>query len=887
MSNNIMKPANILALSLSLSLSLALALSGCNSDDEAQVVNGSHVASPEWQDQIIYFLMIDRFNNGDPSLSDQGQGEFDPSSDKKFSGGDLVGVSDKLDYIQQLGATSVWITPPVANQWWDNEQNYGGYHGYWARDFQQVDEHFGDLASYQALASDIHSRNMFLIQDIVTNHVGNFFTYDKPWEYDASQPCEGFRLTNNPLAEGQVLPYPLNLNSCKADGTGSYHWTPSISDHNNPEQEKNWQLSDLDDLNTEDPEVRAYLKQSYRKWIREVGVDAFRIDTVKFVEHEFWHDFLHADDGVMAQAEQTGRQQFLTFGEVFESSTAYNTEGEQKMLSYLGEGDTKQLGSLLNFPLQTTMTRVFASGQPTDYLRFRLEKMMELFPNPYLMPNFIDNHDMPRFLSQASQADLKQALITMLSIPGIPVIYQGTEQAMSASRDAMFDGGYRDDGESKDSFEQNSEMYLFIQALAALRTQNAVMTRGDIKVIASDKSGAGVFSFIRTLGDEEVLVVMNTANAPMLLNRLNLQQPEGTVFEQQLQANWLQAPAGLVSDANGEVSLELPAKAAVIYFKTQQTAAVNTPDLGIRLDDDWADRTITQDTVVSGSAEPNAKLQLVVNGNLANAIDIQVDQSGQWTSLLSTRHFAIGKQSHRFAIYSPNEQAGLADVHFTSDLAWSNTPDFSIDDSDDVAEGSGGPNGSYSLPGDPSFDKENSQLAINQAEVYSVGSNVRIKLVMDKLTDTWLPPNGFDHVGFSIFIDLPEDQGTSQSVLPKINATMPSGTWNRNAVIFGWQSSIYNADGADANTWGEAVTPAPIVTVDKEQQTIYIDFASEALARPSSLNGIRFYLSTWDLDGLSAVYRPLNPETGPWNFSGGAEDEAKIWDELPIITLSE
>ncbi|MGY5450303.1 alpha-amylase family glycosyl hydrolase [Agarivorans sp. MS3-6] len=879
--SHILKPINIL------SFSVVLALSGCNSDDEVSQQAGSHVSSPEWQDQIIYFLMIDRFNNGDPSLSDQGYGEYDPSSDKKFSGGDLLGVSDKLDYIQQLGATSVWITPPVANQWWDNQQNYGGYHGYWARDFQKVDEHFGNLASYQHLASEVHSRSMYLIQDIVTNHVGNYFTYDKPWEYDASIPCEGFRLIEKPLADGQTLPFPLNQNTCQDDGSGSFHWTPSITDHNDPVQEKNWQLSDLDDLNTSDPAVRAYLKDSYRKWIREVGVDAFRIDTVKFVDHDFWTDFLHADDGVISQAEQTGRQNFLTFGEVFESSSAYNTEGEQKMLSYLGEGDDKQLGSLLNFPMQTTMTRVFASGQPTDYLRFRIEKMMELFPNPYIMPNFIDNHDMPRFLSQASQADLKQALMTMLSIPGIPVIYQGTEQAMSASRDAMFEGGYREDASSKDSFDSTSEMYLFIQDLAKLRSENPVMTRGDIKVIASDKSGAGVFSFTRHLADEDVLVVMNTANVPMLLNRLDVEQAEGTVFEQKIQANWLQAPAGLVADGNGEISLELPAKSAVIYFKTATSTAVDTPDLGISLDGDWSDSTVTQDTLITGQAEPNAELQLVVNGNLSTATNIEVDSNGDWSALLSTRHFAIGEQQHRFAIYSPSEQAGLADVHFTSDLAWSSVPDIAIDDSADVQQGSGGPNGTYSLPEDPSFDKVNSQLAVNQLEVYSVGSNVRLKMVMDKLTDTWLPPNGFDHVGFSIFIDLPEDQGSTQTVLPKINATMPDGTWNRNAVVFGWQSSIYNAEGADASNWGEAVTPAPKVTVDKENQIIYLDFASEALGRPESLNGIRFYVSTWDLDGLSAVYRPLAADAGPWNFSGGDADEAKIWDELPILSLSE
>ncbi|WP_281517173.1 glucodextranase DOMON-like domain-containing protein, partial [Vibrio parahaemolyticus] len=500
---------------------------------------------------------------------------------------------------------------------------------------------------------------------------------------------------------------------------------------------------------------------------------------------------------------------------------------------------------------------------------------------------FIDNHDMPRFLSQGSVNDMKQALITMMSVPGIPVIYQGTEQAMSAARDAMFAGGYREDGNYVDSFDQNSEMYLFIQELAKLRTENKVMTRGEMKVIGSDKAGAGVFAFTRTLDNDEVLVVMNTSNSPMLMNQLDVEQVGGTVFKQQIISNWAEAPEQLVADENGNVTLELPAKSAVIYSKTSNNQSVETPDLHIQLAQDWEGQTITGDIVIAGSANANEKLNLVVDGNLETAQTITVGADGQFSVTLSTRHFAIGEQQHRFAIYSTEKKAGIEDVNFVSNLNWSNTPDDTIDDAGDAQDGMGGPNGNYSLPTDPTFDKDSSQLAINKAEVFTVGSNVRLTFTMDKITDTWLPPNGFDHVGFTIFIDLPEEAATNLSELPKINASMPSGTWSRNAVIFGWQSSIYNTKGANATTWGEAVTPAPMVTVDKANNTISMDFASDALGRPESLDGIRFYVTTWDLDGLSATYRPLEQDKGPWNFSGGASDESKIWDDLPIITLSE
>lgn len=385
--------------------------------------------------------MIDRFNDGDPSNNDQGTGEFDPASDKKFSGGDISGVREKLDYISELGATALWMTPPVANQWWDPAQNYGGYHGYWARDMQKIDEHFGDLATYQALAEDLHKRGMYLIQDIVVNHVGNFFTYSGT--YDPSKPCEGFDLILGALAAGQSLPSPLALNDCnssEAQQAAIYHWTPQIIDHNEQEQQLTYQLSDLDDLNTSTPAVRDYLKQSYRYWIDKVGVDAFRVDTVKFVEHDFYHDFFHAQDGILNQAKETGRNDFLSLGEIFESSSPYKTEGEEKLISYLGTKEKPELESLLNFPLQATMTQVFAGGRPTAELGFRLRKMMEMYPNPYRLGNFIENHDMARFLAQGNLDDLKQALFTMLTLPGIPVLYQGTEQAFSAHRDAMFEG---------------------------------------------------------------------------------------------------------------------------------------------------------------------------------------------------------------------------------------------------------------------------------------------------------------------------------------------------------------------------------------------------------------------------------------------------------------
>ena len=295
---------------------------GLVSAAEAATQGALHVPSPDWRDQVIYFLMIDRFDDADPSNNDQGTGEYDPKDGAKYSGGDLAGIERRLGYIRGLGATSIWITPPVAHQWWNQATRYGGYHGYWAEDFGRVDAHFGSLRDYQRLARAIHGAGMYLVQDVVVNHVANYFGYPQGW--DADDPAMDFVL--HPAADGRQAPtrWPFSLNDARDPAqraAGIYHWTPDISDFADRRQELTFQLAGLDDLDTGNPVVRAALRDAYGAWIREVGVDAFRVDTAFYVEPGYFTDFLHSDDpeapGVLRVAEATGRHDFHVFGEGF------------------------------------------------------------------------------------------------------------------------------------------------------------------------------------------------------------------------------------------------------------------------------------------------------------------------------------------------------------------------------------------------------------------------------------------------------------------------------------------------------------------------------------------------------------------------------------------
>jgi glycosidase len=856
------------------------ALMAIDIPSRGEVKDYLHVPSPDWRDQVVYFIMPDRFDDGDPSNSDQGAGEYDPSKNSHYSGGDLRGIIDNLDYIKGLGATAVWITPPVANQWYDYSVNYGGYHGYWGEHFIEVDAHMGSLRDYQLLSAALHRNGMYLIQDIVPNHTGNYFTYTGP----ASQA----RPERNYLANEQYVPeraprqYPFNLNDPrdeKAVEAAAYHWTGPIRNYNVENEVHNYQLSDLDDINTENPMVRDVLRESYGYWISEVGVDGFRIDTVKYIPKEFFIDFHYSDDpdapGVMNVARELGKENFTSFGEAWIGATPYDDAVDRDIASYLGSPSAPALQSMLNFSLNQEMRAVFGSGAPTEMLNFRMASLAEHFPDPNLLYTFIDNHDMDRFLSISGYREMELALLYLFTAPGIPVVYYGTEQQFSETRQAMFANGFASGGE--DHFDPANEAYRYISSLAELRAGTDAFRYGEYRALAGSANGPGILAYSMSHGGESFYILMNTAPFDYLAADLDSGLEGAFDFETLFAVN--ASGVSLQSDRRGLISAVLPGRSALVLVATEAIAADATGIGTVMVDGYDGSAVATSDFALRGRAAGLEQVELVIDGNVGKTYPADVDGSGGWSLTVPAERLANG--SHRMAVIARENGrivASSGSLPLEIDLAFSQAAAISDPVGDDR-----GPEGTYSYPNDVSFD---GQMDIEGVRVFRAGTNLRIELKMaSPISTVWQPQNGFDHVVFYVYIDDPAKPGAT--ALPFQNSSAPVGyDWDTMLMAGGWNASVFAADGASADSYGEPVSSSLAISIDEAQRTITLGVESSALGYPEDLSGFGLYITTWDYDGLESANRMLQAEADDYILGGGDYlSDPLIMDDTEIIRI--
>jgi glycosidase len=399
----------------------------------------------KWQDEMIYFLMVDRFNNGD-TTNDKDVDVNDPTA---YNGGDFKGITDKLDYIKDMGFTAIWLTPVF-----DNMDK--GYHGYWVKDFYKTDEHFGTLADFKKLVKEAHKRNIKVISDFVVNHVG----YNHPW-------------LNDPA---------------KKDW---FHEKKPITNWNDQKEVQNGWLYDLPDLNQENPETRKYLLDAASWWIKETNIDGYRLDAGKHVPKDFWSDF--------AKTVKNEKKDFYLIGEVWNNDPKAVANFEQTGIDgFLDFAKNEQLRSTFMAP-DGNLSGLFTI----------LDRNKDLYKRPELLGTFIDNHDMTRFTNEAvlkrqnPATRWKMALSFMYTTPGIPIIYYGSEIALNGGKDP--------DNRKLMAFKAEKDLIDYITKLGDLRKKHPALTRGDMKLLY-DKEGMSVFKRTFK-GETLVVAINNTSKS--------------------------------------------------------------------------------------------------------------------------------------------------------------------------------------------------------------------------------------------------------------------------------------------------------------------------------------------------------------------------------------
>ena len=525
------------------------------------------------EQEIVYFVLPDRFANGDPRNDKGGvkggrlQTGYDPASRGFYHGGDLKGLTAKLDYIQGLGATAIWLAPIFKNKPVQGGpgQESAGYHGYWVTDFTQVDPHFGTDADFRALVDAAHARGMKVYMDIIANHTADVIQYREspasaaPYRSKADYPFS---------RRGGVTGAPINGGFAGDDDASPANWgkltdpafayTPVIPKGEEKAKVPAWlndpvyyhnrgdtdwrsesaQYGDfvgLDDLATENPRVVDGFIAIYKGWIDRFGIDGYRIDTAKHVNPQFWRAFIPA---IRNHAAAKGIPNFHIFGEV-----ATGDYDPALLASW-----TRNAGfpAVLDFAFMRAAVDAASGKSGTDMLA-RLTQDDVLYEGgtsaALQLPTFLGNHDAGRFAFFLREArpqmgageELARTLLghaMLLTLRGVPTLYYGDEQGFAGTgndqqaRQDMFPSRVADyNGDrlvgtsattAADNFATVHPIYAEIARLAKLRRATPALSRGATTVRASsDKPGLFAVSRFDPDSGREVLIAFNTSDTAL------------------------------------------------------------------------------------------------------------------------------------------------------------------------------------------------------------------------------------------------------------------------------------------------------------------------------------------------------------------------------------
>jgi glycosidase len=396
---------------------------------------------------LVYLIMVDRFYNGDHD-NDATVDRGDPHA---FHGGDIQGVIEKVDYLADLGVTTVWLTPVFAMRT-EKIGEWGAFHGYWVRDLSQIEARFGDETTLYKLSTALHDRGMRLVLDMVWNHT----------DYDA------------PL----LVEHP-----------DWYHDTGDIVAWDDPVEVVTGRVHGLPDLAQENPAVADYLRTTSESWLERAGVDGFRVDAVRHMPLDFLSD-------INASLHQ--RQPGLwTVGEDFNGDAT-------ALARTLQQGG---FDAVFDFPLRYAMIDVFCQDAPMQRIASVLSAD-RLIDDPSRLVTFLDNHDLPRVLTECNNEAWRadSALTFLMNVRGTPSLTWGTELALA--------GGEEPDNRADMPWGRTGDLFLHrrqgIRQAMRLRDETPASRTGRSRVLQANPDQLVVAQVLPT----EAVIIRAWRGAP-------------------------------------------------------------------------------------------------------------------------------------------------------------------------------------------------------------------------------------------------------------------------------------------------------------------------------------------------------------------------------------
>jgi neopullulanase len=454
--------------------------------------NGTTFAKGVRSEDLIYLLMPDRFSNGDYS-NDKIAGLKDQSLNRDSMyhrhGGDLQGVINKLDYLKDLGVTTVWMTPVLLNDMPDRTE-----HGYAITDHYKVDERIGGAKAYKNLSNELHKRGMKLIQDAIYNHVGikHFTVEDKPmrdWLH------EWPTFTQTSYKEQTIFdPYAAASQTKRmVDG---------------------WFVTAMPDMNQSNPYVANYLIQNALWSVEEFGVDGWRIDTYTYNDMPFMNKCNKA---------LTDEYPNITmYGETWVHGVANQSYFCQNNMDVKAKSNLQNTTDFqtLFYGIQPALNEKFGWTDGVTKL-YNTASQDFLYKNPMGEVIFLGNHDLSRFYSMVDEnvAKYKIALGWLLTFRGVPQLYYGDEILMTGKSNpdglvrADFMGGWKEDKQNKFTqegrTEKENDVFNYLKTLANFRLKSTALKTGKMMQYIPEN---GLYTYFRYDDKQIIICIMNTSD---------------------------------------------------------------------------------------------------------------------------------------------------------------------------------------------------------------------------------------------------------------------------------------------------------------------------------------------------------------------------------------